>query len=335
MPTMTRLNFTRRDALQVLGGLGLAAAVPVSRAWADAGGASLNFLAVGDWGREGKNHQRDVAVRMGESAKELDARFVISVGDNFYDDGVTSVDDPAWQASFEQVYDAPSLQVPWRVILGNHDYRGNAQAQLDYAAKSSRWQMPARWYKYEERAPDGAVAEFFVVDTTPMMSMYYADGGKKVRVADQKQNVPVQLAWLDAALAASRADWKIVIGHHPVYSGRLPKEDRQDDPDRDTRLAGGSPDLIALVDPILQRHRVPLYLNGHDHNLAHVLHGQTHFVCTGAGSKVADHCDMNGSDFCSLQSGFVACAVNRQRLRVAYRDYTGAELHVVDIPRQA
>jgi hypothetical protein len=47
---------------------------------------------------------------------------------------------------------------------------------------------------------------------------------------------------------------------------------------------------------------------------------------------MADHCDLGQSDFCSLQSGFVACAVNRSRLRVAYRDYTGAELKVVDIP---
>jgi tartrate-resistant acid phosphatase type 5 len=335
MPAMTAFRLTRRDALLTLGGLGIAATMPLSRAWADAGGPSLNFLAVGDWGREGTNRQRDVAVRMGESARELDARFVISVGDNFYEDGVTSVDDPAWQASFERVYDAPSLQVPWRVILGNHDYRGNAQAQLDYAAKSSRWQMPARWYKYEERTPDGAVAEFFVVDTSPMMTQYYEDGGKKVNVADQKQNVAVQLAWLDAALAGSRADWKIVIGHHPVYSGRLLKEDRLIDPDKVTRLAGGSAELIAQIDPILQRHRVPLYFNGHDHNLAHVVRGATHFVCTGAGSKVADHCDTNGSDFCSLQSGFVACAANRNRLRIGYRDYTGAELHVVDIARPA
>ena len=102
-----------------------------------------------------------------------------------------------------------------------------------------------------------------------------------------------------------------------------------------TRLAGGSPELMGKLDPILQRHRVPLYLNGHDHNLAHVFHGSTHFVCTGAGSKLADHCDLNGSDFCALRSGFTACAVNRNRLRVAYRDYTGTELHVVDIPRPA
>jgi tartrate-resistant acid phosphatase type 5 len=216
---VTDHKLTRRRTLQGLAGLGLA--LPLSRAWADQDGPSLNFLAVGDWGREGQHHQRDVAIRMGESAHALDARFVISVGDNFYEDGVTSVDDPAWQKSFENVYDAPSLQVPWLVALGNHDYHGNAQAQLDYSAKSRRWRLPARWYTNTQTAPDGSVAEFFFTDTSPMLSQYYEDGAVKVKVGDQKKNVPIQLAWLDDALASSRADWKIVIGHHPIYSGKL------------------------------------------------------------------------------------------------------------------
>jgi hypothetical protein len=42
---------------------------------------------------------------------------------------------------------------------------------------------------------------------------------------------------------------------------------------------------------------------------------------------------MEGSDFCDLDSGFITCSVNRAAIRVVYRDYKGAELHVVDIPR--
>jgi len=333
---MTGYPLTRRTALQGLTGLALTAAIPLSRAWADQGGASLNFLAVGDWGREGQFHQREVALAMADSAKNLGAHFVISVGDNFYEDGVTGVDDLQWEKSFEAVYDAPSLQIPWKVALGNHDYRGNAQAQLDYSAKSKRWQLPARWYTFEDRAPDGARVAFFVIDTSPMIEAYYKDGAAKVKVGDQKDNVAVQLAWLDQALATSTADWKIVIGHHPVYSGKSPKgavETVAKGDEAGTHKVGGSPDLIARLDPILQRHAVPLYLNGHDHDLQHVLHGATHFVCTGAGSKTMAQCGMAGSDFCSVESGFIGCAVNRDRLRVAYRDYTGAELHVVDIPR--
>lgn len=332
---MSEHRLTRRNLLQTLGGMGITAALPLSRAWADAGGASLNFLAVGDWGRHGHEHQREVAVRMGESARLLDARFVISVGDNFYDNGVAGVHDPAWKSSFEEVYTAPSLQVPWYVTLGNHDYRGNAQAQLDYSAASHRWRLPARWHRFGERTPDGALLEVFVIDTSPMIRAYYADGARVVKVADQQANVPVQLAWLDGALGASKADWKIVVGHHPVYIGRALRALPTRAQDRHLRMSGGSPELIEQLDPILQRHRVALYLNGHIHDLQHVYRGTTHYVCTGAGSRMARYCDAGGSDFCSLHPGFVACAVNGARLRVAYRDRLGAELHVVDIARPA
>lgn len=126
-----------------------------------------------------------------------------------------------------------------------------------------------------------------------------------------------------------------MIGHHPIRMGRAPSGLAAGAEDRRVRVAGGSPDLIRALEPILRRHRVPLYLNGHIHDLQHVRLRGVHYVCTGAGSRMEDYCDRLGSDFCSLDSGFIACAVNRARVRVAYRDYRGFELHVVDIPRPA
>ena len=332
---MFEFQLTRRRLIQTLGGVGIAAAMPQGCDWADAGGASLKFLAVGDWGRHGQHHQQEVADRMGESAALLGARFIISVGDNFYENGITGVDDPAWKSSFEDIYTAPSLQVPWYVALGNHDYRGNTQAQIDYSAISRRWRLPARWHSFSAHGPDGALVEIFVVDTAPMIRAYYANGAQLVKVGDQEGNVRLQLAWLDAGLAASKADWKIVVGHHPIYWGRGRRRFRTPPADRRLLVVAGRPDLIAQLDPILQRHRVPLYINGHIHDLQHVHLGATHYVCTGAGSKMDPTCNMGGSDFCSLHSGFIACSVNRARLRVAYRDYLGTELHVVDIARPA
>ena len=46
-----------------------------------------------------------------------------------------------------------------------------------------------------------------------MIESYYKDGAAKVKVGDQKEKVPAQLAWLDNALAASSADWKFVSGY--------------------------------------------------------------------------------------------------------------------------
>jgi acid phosphatase len=315
---MAAFPLTRRAALQ---GLGLAFAAPLSGAFAAQQPGSLNFLAVGDWGRGGDFHQADVAARMGETAAAMNASFVISVGDNFYEDGVSGVDDPQWKTSFEDVYAAPSLQVPWYVALGNHDYHGDSQAQIDYTARSRRWRLPSRWHKLSDTAPDGATVEIFILDTSPLISAYYADGAKKVKVAGQ--DTKAQLAWFEDAVASSTADWKIVVGHHPVWPQRKSSSGGE----------GPSPDMLTSIDPVLQRHRIPLYLNGHDHDLQHVAKGPTNYVCTGAGSRTRTSCEMGGSDFCSVDSGFIACSVSRAAIRVVYQDYAGVRLHVVDIPR--
>ena len=50
---------------------------------------------------------------MGIVGEKLNIDFVISTGDNFYDDGLTGVDDPAFYESFVDIYTAPSLQKIW------------------------------------------------------------------------------------------------------------------------------------------------------------------------------------------------------------------------------
>ena len=52
-------------------------------------------------------------IQMGIIGDKLDIDFVISTGDNFYDDGLTGVDDPAFDESFSNIYTAPSLQRQW------------------------------------------------------------------------------------------------------------------------------------------------------------------------------------------------------------------------------
>lgn len=50
---------------------------------------------------------------MGVVGEKLDIDFVISTGDNFYEDGLKGVCDPAFNESFINIYNAPSLQTPW------------------------------------------------------------------------------------------------------------------------------------------------------------------------------------------------------------------------------
>jgi len=50
---------------------------------------------------------------MGIVGEKLNIDFVISTGDNFYEDGLKGVDDPAFYDSFVDIYTAPSLQKTW------------------------------------------------------------------------------------------------------------------------------------------------------------------------------------------------------------------------------
>ena len=54
--------------------------------------------------------------------------------------GVKSVDDKRFEKTFENVYiDDYLINTPWFHQLGNHDYYGNVEAQLEYMSESKRW----------------------------------------------------------------------------------------------------------------------------------------------------------------------------------------------------
>ena len=50
---------------------------------------------------------------MGRVGEELDIDFVVSTGDNFYDNGLSGIHDTTFEKSFSKVYTAPSLQKQW------------------------------------------------------------------------------------------------------------------------------------------------------------------------------------------------------------------------------
>jgi tartrate-resistant acid phosphatase type 5 len=314
---MDPLNLNRREILSGLTGATLAAAWPASQAAAAQTG--LRFLAIGDWGRDGAAHQREVAQQMGAAATTLGARFVVSVGDNFYDTGVESANDPQWKTSFEDVYTAPSLQTPWYVALGNHDYRGVPQAQLDYALTSPRWRMPARYYKVSGADHGFADADLFILDTSPFVEKYRVIPSL-LRDNVLGQDTAAQLAWLDGELARSTAPWKLVFGHHTVFSGGD---------------HGDTDELVAQLKPILQRHGVQAYINGHDHDLQQIEVDGVTYICTGAGSETRPVKAVAGTKFCLSRSGFTSYELTADSLVVAFRDYLGAVVHRAVVLRTA
>lgn len=275
----------------------------------------LPFVAIGDWGRDGTPVQRQVAGVMAVWASAHAARFVISTGDNFYNYGVQSVDDPKWHSSFENVYLQPALWVPWYVALGNHDYRGNVQAQIDYAATSTRWRMPARFYTVTEPVGERSSLQLFVLDTTPFIAKY------RSIISVTKvwgQNPAAQRSWLEKELAASTAEWKIVVGHHPIYG---------------VGTHGDFTELTHDVAPLLERYQVAVYLAGHDHSLQHLKVGSVHYLTSGGGSEAVRVRPDGRTLFAAAATGFLAFRVTPETLTVDAIGADGRKLHTAQIPR--
>lgn len=287
------------------------AAIP--RVAAAAQPPDLPFIVLGDWGRSGADEQRAVAVTMGRAASASASRFTLNVGDNFYEDGVSGIDDPQWADSFERIYDHPALSAPWHSILGNHDYRGNVEAQLRYRG-SERWRMPARYYVRTEALAGGTQVDFFHLDTSPFVGAYR---GTNVRI--DGEDATTQLRWLERALAASTATWRIVVGHHPIYTTTGGKHD--------------TVELIAQVQPLLARYKVQAYFGGHVHNLQETDVDGIRYVTSGAGSKLGRVKAVVRAGYAVERHGFVVARLSRDALRLEYVDVSGQVLRESTLQR--
>ena len=122
-------------AVAAAGGPGNTTPETVRSEWKKLKGDITLYMA-NDLGRNGYYDQKPIAELMGEMGEVLGPKCVLAVGDIHHFNGVASVNDPLWMTNFEQVYSHPELMLDWFPVLGNHEYRGNTQAVLDYGKVS-------------------------------------------------------------------------------------------------------------------------------------------------------------------------------------------------------
>lgn len=264
------LSSTRRQFLA--GGSAALAAGGWSLPARAADAAPLKFMVLGDWGRNGAFHQQQVADAMGEFRQ---SQFVVTTGDNFYEHGVGTFRDRKWDTSFERIY--TNVPQRWYSTLGNHDYAGRVEAQIERTFHDDRWRMPDRWFDIKLDAYGRPDVHLFVIDTVVWRGKEkfpFNLLGTPISRRDQVK----QREWLQERLSGSDARIKIVFGHHPIYSVR-------------TRGSYyGMPDLDAL----LFDQGVTAFVNGHDHCMYHIsapdwrgkATRRMHYICSGAGSKM-------------------------------------------------
>jgi len=271
----------------------------------------VNFYIANDLGRNGYYDQKTIAETMGRMAEAIDIECVCAPGDVHHFEGVRSVSDPLWMTNYELIYSHPELMLPWYATLGNHEYRGNTQAVLDYAGISARWQMPARYYT-KVLADGETTVRLVFLDTTPMMDKYRRDTEKYPDA--YKEDWQKQLDWLDATLRSATEDWVIVLGHHPIYA---------DTPKDDTERA----DMQARLDPVLKRHKnVSMYVCGHIHNFQHIRTAASSidYVVNTSGSLSRPNVQkVEGTQFCSGISGFSLVCADKTNLYLYLIDKNG------------
>ncbi len=249
---------------------------------------SVSLLVVGDTGKP-TLARTSVIAAMRDYLRRHRCDATLLLGDNFYESGVESVDDPRFSEDFDDLFDKNSFPMPFYVALGNHDYGGNVEAQVEYSALNKRWKMTARYYKCSLQHANVTV-DLFVTDTNQLL--------EECEAADE------QLEWLRQELEQCTADWRIVVGHHPVLTGGRHEI---------------SPAVAVALGPILEQCNVDFYLSGHDHDLQLLDSGRGwRQIVSGAGCKLRSTAWIKETVFAKACSGFASLALSATQSHVSF-----------------
>ena len=259
----------------------LASAAPlVAQAPAGPSPSKLRWLATADSG-SGDQKQQAVADQMAAVQRRQPVDLVILAGDNIYNDGDISKVDGAFTRPYSALLQAG---VPFHAVLGNHDIRtANGDPQVAYRP----FGMAGRWYNLR-RGP----VEFFMLDT------------------NMNANWSQQLPWLRSSLAASKAPWKVVVGHHPIYSAGFYGDDRG----AQARLA-----------PLFKTYGVQLYINGHEHDYERtkVIDGTTYLTLGIGGASLRPILANGNTAACASVHGFVELEASPTTIKINAWDRQG------------
>lgn len=198
-------------------------------------GDAVSFVTFGDWGT-GNDDQKAVAAALKNYCGTETCEFVVTLGDNFYPNGVSSTSDEQWKEKYTDIY--AGLNIPFYASLGNHDENGSVEAQINYSSVDPSWHMPAGQYSFTMPEGGEPIIEFFIIRSQyPHFRETAAQG------------------WLMSAIDASRAKWKILVMHHPLINNGKHGDDDQDNGE--------------FLTPIICS-KIDLIFSGHAHSFSHL-----------------------------------------------------------------
>lgn len=260
----------------------------------------LRLFALGDTGTGGET-QYQVAAAMEARCKDSGADAILLLGDNAYQNGMQTIDDPQWQTKIWDPYGSPCLsQLPIYPVLGNHDYKGNPQAQIDYSVVNKRWRFPNRFYDIQF----GDLATVVAFDSE-ISEMCWR---------------PTQCTvdFMADSLAHSTALWKIVMAHHPLDSSS----------GHGFSHTGGLRGLF--LEPYLCN-RADLWLSGHVHYLEHLAPKDCRlemFIAGGGGGELYPDIEKTeASKFVQAINGFLELDLDAKRMKATFIGVQGQVLY--------
>jgi len=277
--------------------------------------AAVRFVVLGDAG-EGNLAQYQVGVSMDNICNAKGCDFALYLGDNFYDNGVDSVNDAQFSTKFELPYN--QLDFPFYVVLGTHDYGGSSlefwkpwyQVSYTIVNPTSKWQLPWMYYSKEKEN-----VAFFMIDSTSVFN--------NLNFNDQRN-------WLTQQLVDSTAEWKIVLGHHPYISnGRHGNAGNYEGCSFSFCSRFNGKKLKEFMDTAICG-KADYYFSGHDRNLQWLQPKcGTGFIVSGAGAKTTElvHRDNNPVYWENdTTEGFMWVEIDGQTFTGTFYDLNGNEL---------
>jgi tartrate-resistant acid phosphatase type 5 len=272
---------------------------------------ALTFTAMGDTGKD-NDGQWNVSRAMKQVCEARGCAFNMLLGDNFYQDGVTSPTDPQFYNKFEKHY--ADIPMPFMVVLGNHDYGSREDKwdrgahQIAYARRNPQFVLPSEYYYFER---DNTL--FIALDTTLIKH------NKKVRE---------QADMVRRALAGSRAKWVVVLAHHPYLSnGKHGNAGRYEGLPFPSVVNGKH--IKDFMEANLCG-RMDVLFSGHDHSLQ-ILPGNSRcsgvYVVSGTGASASSLPGRNANIFQSLDLGFVLANVTDQKISLEVINSMGNTIH--------
>lgn len=267
------------------------AATQISSAPAKSG-PLLRFAAVADAG-SGDANQRAVGRAMAQHHRTSPFSHVVFSGDNIYDSGEISKIKIAFEDPYAELLQA---KVPFRAALGNHDIRtSNGDPQVQYAG----YNMQGRYYQYSQ-----GPADFFVLDT------------------NENAAWREQMTWLETGLKASKADWKVVYGHHPIYA---------------SGVYGTNPEFVKRFAPLFKQTGVQLFINGHEHHYerSQPIEGTTYLIVGTGGAHLRAIKPSSWTAYGVSRFGFAAVELFGDRLVIEGIGTDGQVFDRGEVLRQA